>query len=228
MTYEEFKKAFKRVKSMGFVPSQRKGNTGVGHTLEQLLGFKENNIALPDLGEAELKAHRINSSSMITLFTFNKKAWIVNPWKAIQEYGTPDENGRLGMYFTMSKIPNSAGLFLHLDDAHVSVRHIKGETIVQWKFVDLAKQFRNKIPSALVFVSAHSEMRGNKEWFHYVRARLLTGTSPEIIHEQIDSGNILIDLRLHDQGACARNHGTGFRVHEDKLELLFSKIEEVE
>lgn len=28
-------------------------NTGIGHTLEQFLGLKENNISLPDLGKLE-------------------------------------------------------------------------------------------------------------------------------------------------------------------------------
>ena len=53
----------------------------------------------------------------------------------------------------------------------------------------------------------------------------MVGTSPELVAEQIRSENILIDLRLHDKGTeGARNHGTGFRVKEDKLPLLFKKI----
>ena len=47
----EFKEGFEKVKARGFVKALRGGPTGVGHTLEQLLGMKENNIALPDLGE---------------------------------------------------------------------------------------------------------------------------------------------------------------------------------
>jgi hypothetical protein len=74
MTLDEFVEAFERIKRTGWVKSKRRGATGIGYTLEELLGVPENNIALPDLGEIELKAHRINSTSMITLFTFNRNS----------------------------------------------------------------------------------------------------------------------------------------------------------
>jgi len=41
---------------------------------------------------------------------------------------------------------------------------------------------------------------------------------------QFREENILVDLRLHDKGTMARNHGTGFRTYEDKLPLLFQSI----
>lgn len=114
MTLKEFKRKFEEIKDQWF-PSLRKGPTGIGYTFESLIGLEENNIALPDLGEVELKAHRVDSSSMITLFTFNRRAWKMKPIIAVKKYGTPDENGRLGLYFTMARTPNSAGLFLHIE-----------------------------------------------------------------------------------------------------------------
>lgn len=223
ITIDEFKEAFNKVKSLGWVQSKRRGPTGIGYTLEELLGLPENNIALPDLGQIELKAHRINSNSMITLFTFNRKAWKMKPLEAVRRYGTPDLNGRLGLYFTMSRIPNSTGLFLKVESESISVRHISGELIVEWQLDDLAERFSKKIP-ALILVSAFSELRGNSEWFKFERAQLLSGTSKDILRSQIYAGNILIDLRLHDKGTRARNHGTGFRVYEDKLPFLFQSV----
>lgn len=58
MNLMEFRREFGRVKKLGWVVSQRRGPTGVGHTLERLVGLEENNLALPDLGSVELKAHR--------------------------------------------------------------------------------------------------------------------------------------------------------------------------
>lgn len=226
MTYEEFKIAFPRLRERGWVQSLRSGPTGVGHTLEQLLGLEENNIAVPDLGIIEVKAHRTTSPSMITLFTFNRKVWRMKPLDAVRSYGTPDVNGRVGLYFTMKQTPNSSGLFLHIASETVSVRHIDGSIIAEWKFETLAKRFRQKIPG-LILVSAFSEMRGRLEWFKFVRAQLLTGTTVNVIHEQMESGNILLDLRLHDKGTSARNHGTGFRAYEDKLPFIFSRVEEI-
>lgn len=52
----------------------------------------------------------------------------------------------------------------------------------------------------------------------------MKGTSPELLADQFKAENILVDLRLHDKGTTARNHGTGFRAFEDKLPLLFQSI----
>ncbi|PWH19101.1 MAG: hypothetical protein DDG59_04090 [Anaerolineae bacterium] len=210
MTLSEFIEAFNKLRAKGWVKSERRGPTGIGHTLEKLIGLPENNIVSPDLGTIELKAHRINSNSMITLFTFNRKVWKMNPLEAIKKYGTPDENGRLGLYFTMSRTPNNAGLFLHVESKAISVRHVSGEIVAEWQLQELAERFARKIP-ALILVSAFSEMRGDDEWFKFDRAQLLTGTSADIIRNQILAGNILVDLRLHDKITSARNHGTGFR-----------------
>lgn len=226
MTANEFAKRFAKLKARGWVQSKRRGPTGIGQTLERLLGLPENNIALPDLGKIELKAHRINSSSLITLFTFNRKVWKMKPLEAIKKYGTPDKNGRLGLYFTMSRTPNSTGLFLHIESETISVRHVSGEIVAEWELQILAERFVKKIP-ALMLVSAFVEMRGDIEWFKFDRAQLLTGTSAAIIRSQILAGNILVDLRLHDKMTSARNHGTGFRTHEDKLPLLFKSVKDL-
>lgn len=226
LSLDQFKKRFTKLKAQGFVKSMRRGPTGVGHTLQELMGIAEDNIALPDIKHVELKAHRVDSSSMITLFTFNRKAWVLRPLDAIRKYGTTDRNGRLGLYFTMTLTPNSQGLFLWTDDTSIAVRHISGEVIARWILVDLQKQFEKKIPS-LLLVSAFAEERDGVEWFHYARARLLRGTSPDALLTQIRSGNVLVDLRLHDKGKSARNHGTGFRARENQLELLFSHVEDI-
>ena len=226
MDIEEFKARFDKVRHQGFIRSDRFGPTGIGHTLENALGLKENNIPLPDLGEVELKAHRDDVASLLTLFTFNRKAWVMNPLAAVRKYGTLDKYGRKGLYFTMNTTPNSSGLFLMINDDNVWVQHTSGETLVKWEINVLAAQFHKKVP-ALILVSARTEDRGGVEYFHYYRARLLTGTSPQLIANQLRYGNMVIDLRLHDQGTMARNHGTGFRAPLGRLPELFSKVEEL-
>jgi hypothetical protein len=55
----------------------------------------------------------------------------------------------------------------------------------------------------------------------------MKGTSPELLADQFRAENIFVDLRLHDKGTRARNHGTGFRTYEEKLPLLFSNIQDL-
>jgi hypothetical protein len=59
----------KEISALGFVSNARHGNAGgIGNTLEDLLGIKENNLPIPNAAEWELKAQRLNSSSLTTLF----------------------------------------------------------------------------------------------------------------------------------------------------------------
>lgn len=59
----------KEISEMGWVKNARHGNHGgIGNTLEDLLGIAENNLPIPNAAEWELKAQRINSSSLTTLF----------------------------------------------------------------------------------------------------------------------------------------------------------------
>ncbi len=227
MNLDEFKTAFRSLRYEGWIRSLRRGPTGVGHTLEQRLGLSENNIGHPDLGEIELKDHRLKTSSLVTLFTFNRKAWKMKPLEAIKEFGTYDENNRLGMYFTLSRTPNGQGLFCHLDSQAISARHVNGRVVAEWPLEEVMKRFLKKMP-ALISVSAAFEMRGNVEWFKYERAQFLRGTSVKILRQQLEEGKVLLDLRLHDAGTHARNHGTGFRAYENNLPFLFSSVEELE
>lgn len=59
----------KVISKMGWIPNARKGNQGgIGNTLEDLLEIKENNLPIPNASEWELKAQRLNSASLTTLF----------------------------------------------------------------------------------------------------------------------------------------------------------------
>ena len=97
MDITQLKEKLSDIHRMGYVVSLRKGNTGIGYTLETLLGVAENNLRSPDLGNIEvketlfgvaeenlrysglrnieLKSRRIKSTSLLTMFTFNDSIW---------------------------------------------------------------------------------------------------------------------------------------------------------
>ena len=228
MKITEFQKKLKDIKNKGFIRSKRKGPTGIGYTLESELGIEENNIAVPDLGFAELKSHRENHTGLVTLFTFNRKAWKINSLLAIKKYGSYDKNNRKGMYYTITQNPNSAGLFLTCNDDTIQVQHTSGEVILQWTMDSVAEKFSQKMKT-VILVSAKVELREGREYFHYYQAKLLKGNmNKQGLINAFISGDFVIDLRLHDKKTMARNHGTGFRVQGNKLINLFSNISEIE
>mgnify|MGYP004004340705 FL=1 len=90
-TYDEMILGLKTLKEKGFVKTHRAGDTGIGKTLEDLLGIEENNIPGPDGEDTELKAARKNSPSMLTLFTKSPLPRGINSILRA-EYGYPDVN----------------------------------------------------------------------------------------------------------------------------------------
>jgi hypothetical protein len=223
MTLKEFQQRLHELSAKGFVLSHRKGPTGIGKTLEDELGITENNIALSDLPFAELKAHREDSKNMITLFTFNKQVWRMDQLEAIRKYGTPDTKGRLGIYFTMGVNTNKAGLSIKFNPEFIDLVHSDGTLLASWKIDDLVERFNEKFP-ALILVSAKTKyVERGRELFHFHKAQLLSEVIKEKLKDQFADGNILLDLRLHDKGTSARNHGTGFRAYERSLPQIFTK-----
>jgi len=66
---ESFKHDFVLIKGKE-VPSNRRHNTGIGKTFEDIIGVEENNNLLVDYkGQIELKSQRDYTGSMLTLFT---------------------------------------------------------------------------------------------------------------------------------------------------------------
>lgn len=91
-TKTALKKELQRIRSMGWIETQRKGNDGgVGNTLEDLLGIEENNLPLPNAGEWEVKGQRADSKSLVTLFHTepSPRALKFVPQVLLPQYGWP-------------------------------------------------------------------------------------------------------------------------------------------
>ncbi len=88
----------KEISAMGWIPNARRGNAGgIGNTLEDLLGIKENNLPIPNAAEWELKAQRLNSTSLITLFHIEPSPRGIRfvPQVLLPKYGwTHQESGK--------------------------------------------------------------------------------------------------------------------------------------
>lgn len=84
----------KEIAVMGWIPNARRGNAGgVGNTLEDLLGIKENNLPMPNAAEWELKTQRMDTSSLTTLFHIEPSPRAVRfvPQILLPKYGWPHE-----------------------------------------------------------------------------------------------------------------------------------------
>lgn len=225
MEVEILRAKLQKVKEMGFVVSLRRGNTGIGYTLETLLGIAENNIKLPDFGTIELKSKRKTASTPVTMFTFNSGAWRLPQKDAILKYGYKDKQNRFALKCFVTTSANAQGLSVAVENDVLKLRHADGTVVAEWQGADLAAYFRAKLP-ALALVLADAVTINGKEAFCYNEAYLLSNPTENTLLQSIEQGVILIDLRMHlNPNGSVRNRGTAFRIKEtDLIDCFADKI----
>jgi len=226
MNLSTLKKELRRIKKLGFVPTHRTGDTGIGKTLEDLLNIKENNIPLHDIaGVAELKAYRKNAKSMLTLFTLEPLPKGGDRDRMLLDnFGySKRNNGRSKeLHSTLScKRYNNQSLKLSVSGDKIRVQG-KGKRLNIYRDMEsVQKKFGNKLP-ALVYVLAESKEIKGKEHFHFSEAYLLSGFDFEVFKKMVKKDQIVVDFRMYYKpNGSVRNHGTGFRVKINKLYNCF-------
>lgn len=223
----EFQERIKNIENMGYIPTLRKGDTGVGQTLEQHLGLVENNLSLPDIGgKVELKAFRKHTDSMLTLFTKeplsdygrDRDRFLLNTFG----YESAEEDRMLNLYTTISANSyNSQGFGLDVSDEGLFLIHRDVDLNIYWPQELLKDVFEQKLPE-LVVVLADTRDSDFNETFHYNEAYYLQGFSFSGFMSNIVRGNIKVDLRMHLKiNERVRNHGTAFRIVKSELYNCF-------
>lgn len=203
-----------KIKSRGYIRSLRKGDTGVGYTIETLLKIPENNVGEPDCLyrgiPVELKGHRTTTRSMITLFTKEPIKGVMNDKRMIQNYGYIDGKGRKALKVTLNtKTFVRQGLKIVIEEEKkISVVDRAGNKPWFWKISDLKLKIQNMV---LVFVGA--KKIGGHEHFLCRQAYFLGELDESCFFQLIDQSRIRIDLRMHIRArGSVRNRGTAFRL----------------
>jgi hypothetical protein len=248
MQYSEFLVLIKKIKEMGYVASHRRGDTGIGKTLEDLLGIRENNIAGPDFATYELKAGRKESVSMLTLFTkaplpasanrillevfgyAQRKApknyrQLSLTGKETVESKIPTEDKEL--HVTVDAVrPNSVGLKLGTKEDKVFINN-NMNVEAYWDNDTLREAFEGKY-HRLVYVLADHKTESGKEHFWFNEAFLLDGFSFQRFSELVVEGRLKVDIRIgHYPDGRLHDHGTGFRILPRYLPQCFRTIDRI-
>jgi hypothetical protein len=252
MDYSEFSVAIKRIRDMGYIETHRTGDTGVGKTLEDLLGIPENAVAGPDFATYELKSARKNSSSMLTLFTKVPQPKGANA-SLLSAFGYKTRN-KLRSDVSQQAIPrdklqeppmltnrdkelhitidslryNSLGLILEMKGDRLVIGNKKGvEAYYEREY--LREAFERKYAHELIYVLAENQrVSGSTEKFWFNEALLLSGFSFFGFSDLVKKGIVKLDLRLgHYADGRPHDHGTGFRVLPRNLPQCFSKVERI-
>jgi hypothetical protein len=228
-TLPKIKKALKEISQRGWIKSNRLHDTGIGKTLEDLMGLTENNIALPDFGVMELKSQRINTISMLTLFTKSPDG--ITNGELRKRFGYPDPG------FPKIKIlhqtiddgkKNGMGFHCKIDKKKNKLFIMKNNETVGYYGLDfLRKKAAEKIGNGVILVLAETKKGEDGEYFHYKEAYILKNIDPKkfLTYSKYD-----IRLGIYRSGAKAgqpHDHGSAFRIAKKGLPNIFQLREKI-
>ncbi len=248
--YAELLSKLKEISGLGYIKTHRTGDTGIGKTLEDLLGIEENNVPGPDGESIELKTARKYARSMLTLFTKSPMPRSANA-TILQEFGyTNDEHGaRKELHTTLSAtgyntIKGKIGLRIAIGIDRIELlggvtpqmlssqkgydtERLDEKVLGWWQRTTLTKRFESKLPR-LLYVKAEARNRVSEEEFWFNEAWLMQGFAFQNFISLLNEGKILVDVRIGQYAdGKPHDHGTGFRVRTMDLDKCFSSRERV-
>ncbi|MCB6974323.1 MULTISPECIES: MvaI/BcnI restriction endonuclease family protein [Butyricimonas] len=238
---------FKKVKELGYVPSRRKNNTGIGKTFEDYIGVVENNIDEPDLAGYEIKSHREVSQSYVTLFTksptFPSKAngylkdrygtaYIEDP--SLKRLHTSMFASNFNTYanaYSFRLLNNSVEKRITIGIFDINTKLLIDNS-VGYTYEAIKRCLERKLKN-LFYVTAETRNKDGVEEFYFNRADIYMNSSFERFLELLDTGKIMYDIRIGSYKSGSKkgkphDHGSGFRILESNLKLLYSEHEIVE
>jgi len=245
LSLDQFTIKMNAIKENGYVDSHRHHDTGIGKTLEDLLGITENNISGPDFSTYELKSARKGSVSMLTLFTKapsprgannrlleafgyrQRKSSAKHKQMILNGSGVDDSIIPLDdkeLHVTVDSIkPNSVGLVLTITDDKMIIDNDKGVEAYYDK-TTLKETFENKYHN-LVYVLADRRRERGREQFWFNEVYLLENFGFDNFTNLVEEGLLKIDIRIgHYSDGRIHDHGTGFRILPKYLPKCFETI----
>jgi len=229
---------------------------GIGNILEDLLGIEENNLPIPNATEWELKTQRSKTSSLTTLFHMepSPRALKFVPKIFLLKYGWPHEQagkkyptnemsfrqtisakGRSDRGFKVEINRNERKVLISFDSNSVASHHSNWLKTVSeriglnelnpqpyWGFDDLFHKAGTKLINCF-YIQADVKKENDKEYFHYNKILMLQKFSLENFLQALECNDILVDF----DARTGHNHGTKFRLRQNKLPDLYATVTEL-
>lgn len=232
MNLDQLIKKLSEIKSEGFIKTHRAHDTGIGKTLEDLIGIQENNLRLPDVGEIELKSKRINSQSMLTIATKAPQPRGINRI-LFERYKYKDIEGCYCLHSTVyGSRYNPQGFRIVFRNDKLELQN-RENIEAYWPitiFEDVLKSKSDKI--VLVFAETEGEKGREDEKFHFIEAHLLSNLNINKFKNAIEEDKLKIDIRIGFFKSGKRegkyhDHGTGFRINKRDILYLYDNFEQI-
>lgn len=203
---DELLTKLKNISSKGFVKSLRNGDTGVGFTLESLLGISANSSKNPDYKGIEIKSSRKRNSRDV-LFSMVPN-WELSTLKSgdeiVNKRGRPNpkHNNLKTIFHTIrGDKENNWGLKLKVDDSFINQVCMSGgseEKDTCWLISDFQSRLMKKHKETFW---VEVETRGDKdnEEFHYKKVIHTGSVDISTIPALIEKGVITLDYLIWER-----------------------------
>ena len=222
-----------------WMPAEILADTGIGRTVESILGIEMNPSRNPDYKGIELKSHREASKVRNTLFT-QTPDWTISRLKSgkaiVEKYGyIPDGYTHKTLHVTLSaNRPNSQGLGLLLQpqfgileadefsrNTSESGTFSKINDVAAWKLIKLHERLLTKHRETF-WIDAETKHESGREFFRVSKILHTKNPIPTQFDVLLDQGQITVDFLLYrDSGGDTYS----FKIKATARELLFPQSE---
>jgi hypothetical protein len=235
---EELLELLTEIWSRGFVKSTTNADSGVGDTLENLLGIKRNASKNPDFKGIELKANSKQSrSTLFSLVPDWSRSQCKTSSEIVNKYGYLNSQGKRALQVTLSSKPNTQGLYLAMSNTGRDVENFakledQETSVVVWAMDDLQTALASKHP-ATFWVKADARKIGPSEEFHYQNVKITSRPLVQNFGPLVDAGKIQMDYtfseKLRESGKpYIRDHGYLWKIKPQDFHLIFPSPKSVD
>lgn len=222
-----------------WMPAEILADTGIGRTVESVLGIGMNPSKSPDYKGIELKSHREASKVRNTLFTQTPE-WAISRLKSgraiVEEYGyIPEGYNHKSLHVTLSaNKPNPQGLGLLVQpqlglleaDEFAQVASDDGSfrkinDVAAWQLMNLHERLLTKHRETF-WIDAETKKDGGRELFRVNEILHTKNPIPSQFDVLLDQGQITVDFLLcRDSGGDTYS----FKIKSKARPLLFPESE---
>ncbi len=207
--------------------SEVTSDTGIGRTIETMLGIQQNSNKTPDYKGIELKSHREKRSSTKNVLFTQTPDWGLSKLKSGREivahYGYDCGDGRLTYQNTVQcGAANSQGLGLNLDQIKelIELQHYgeKIDDVAVWTLMKLHQRLAEKHHETF-WIAVDNDLHDGKEYFRYSYIEHTKNPIVPQLDILLDSAMITVDLLL----SRPSGHGDtySFKIKKKGMPMLF-------
>lgn len=222
----------KLISKKGYIKSKVNSDTGIGRTIESLLGIEMNSSKAPDYKGIELKSFRDARNNRKGLFGKTPN-WSLSKFKSrieiLDAFGYW-EKGVFRLYNTMRGTGrNAQGLILRIEDkkdwlVENSDRPEIGDFLV-WELETLRKALLKKHKETF-WIKADSKVEDDNEYFHFIEVEHTRNPMVDKFEILVETGAITMDYPIKRMpNGKVIDKGCNFKLNANCLDLLFPPSE---